>query len=273
MKRQALVISGFLILSLSMTAYVYAQDQRLSTDCRLTRYSYPCLGYDMETAKRMVAEEDERRAAEGRKNAQEHDAKMQAEIQKKEKATADEKRKREQAVAEDSKRKQKQKAWAEAVLKGRGDSSLPIEMPENSKWIIKAGVSKFDDSVGVTAILRANDHIETRRKKSLPSLSLRCQEGVTALFLDWEVYISTHNALVEYRIDKEKLEQKSWLISTDYQATGLTSNSAIALMKKLEKAKSLLVRITPYGESPVATSFDLVGVTEVVANVRTACAW
>lgn len=248
-----------------------AQDSRLSTNCKLHQYSYPCLGYDMETSKRMIAEDDEKRAAALRKAAQEHDDKAREQLERKGQAEAAEKKRKDQAAADVKRRNDEKKAWQQAAS---SSLSPPISLPSGTKWTTKINISKFDDSAGINAYLPANEEIVTRNRSVTPVLVIRCNEAATAFYIDWRVYISTQSTMVEYRIDKAKLEQKIWFISSDHQATGQwNGGSAIPLITELSSAKSLLVRITPYGEAPVSTSFDLSGVREVVANVRKACAW
>lgn len=75
------IVLASAILALLAAFPTQAQDQRLSTDCRLNRYSLPCLGYDMETARRMVQEQDARvqqEAAETRRRTAEEEARQQA---------------------------------------------------------------------------------------------------------------------------------------------------------------------------------------------------
>jgi len=247
-----------------------AQDNRLSTNCKLHQYSYPCLGYDMETAKRMIAEDDEKRAAALRKAAQEHDEKVREQLDRKAQAEAAEKKRRDQAAADLKRRNDEKRSWQKEAL---STLSLPISLPAGTKWTAKINVSKFDDTPGINAYLPANEEVATRNRSTTPVLVMRCNEGVAALYIDWRIYIGTQSTTVQYRIDKAMQEQKTWFISSDHQATGQwNSSSSTPLITELASAQSLLVRITPYGEAPVSTSFDLAGVREVAANVRKACA-
>ncbi len=60
------------------------QDARLATDCRLNPHSLPCLGYDMETARRMAAEQDRQQAETAAANSAEAERRYAEEARQRE---------------------------------------------------------------------------------------------------------------------------------------------------------------------------------------------
>ncbi|HHD81926.1 MAG TPA: hypothetical protein ENK94_01905, partial [Campylobacterales bacterium] len=70
---------------------------------------------------------------------------------------------------------------------------------------------------------------------------------------------------------KNQAVTKRWSISTDHEAT--FPPKSIGFTKDLIKHDKLLVQLTPYGDSPVMTTFDIGGLEEAIKPLRKACNW
>lgn len=122
--------------------------------------------------------------------------------------------------------------------------------------------------------LDAEQTIEGFLESYLPSLILRCQEGqieayiVTGMAPDVEMG-NFDGATVRIRFDDEAAETLNTGRSTDDKA--LFFDNAPQLISRLEAADRMLFQFTPYNASPVETSFDLRGLSEVLPQLRQAC--
>jgi type VI secretion system protein VasI len=107
-----------------------------------------------------------------------------------------------------------------------------------------------------------------------PSLWLRCAEKETNVLIEWGQYLGLDRARLEWRIDEEGPRTDAWHISSDREAVGLWSGgTAIPFIRTLIDKSKLAVRITPYGESPVTTTFPISGLRAAVTPLREACGW
>lgn len=75
-----------------------------------------------------------------------------------------------------------------------------------------------------------------------------------------------------HRIDKQKAIKREWSISTNTKAVFYDGN-VIDFIRKLQNGNQLFAQITPYGESPVSTTFNLNGLSEVIKPLQESCNW
>ncbi|WP_439090421.1 type VI secretion system-associated protein TagO [Serratia bockelmannii] len=94
----------------------------------------------------------------------------------------------------------------------------------------------------------------------------------TELFINWETFLGIDGTRVLTRIDSQKAVNRTWQISTDNKAT-FYSGQTISFIKELMKSKKMFVQITPYGENPAQTTFDLSGLSTAIKPLREACKW
>ncbi|MXD46990.1 type VI secretion protein, partial [Escherichia coli] len=91
-----------------------------------------------------------------------------------------------------------------------------------------------------------------------PVLYIACRENKTEVFLDWRTYLGLEQTQMLYRLDKQKAVERSWRISTNSEAVSYDGNN-IDFIHKLANADKMYTQITPYGENPIDTTFDLSG--------------
>lgn len=141
------------------------------------------------------------------------------------------------------------------------------------KWRLASKTSPVDDSKNVYISLNANETIRSPFGESItPSLYILCREKKTEMFLNWDVYLGLNETQMLYRLDKQKAVTHEWGISTDTKAVFYRGKD-IDFIKMLAKSSNLFVRITPYNENPVQTTFDLTGLAEALKPVQAACGW
>jgi len=109
-------------------------------------------------------------------------------------------------------------------------------------------------------------------------LLLRCMENTTAVvfrFNDQFMASIQSYGVIEYRIDKSPIVWRLYTQeSTDNMALGLwRGRAAIPFIKSLLGHETLLVRATPFNESPVTLTYDISGIDNAIAPLRKTCRW
>ena len=137
-------------------------------------------------------------------------------------------------------------------------------------WEVSTDLSKIDDSTSVTALLTASQPIGAGYKQAIPTAVARCKEGDLDFYIVWGMFIGSSKHPVTMRLDSDDAGIENWSVSTDHKATFYSGNVNV-LFEALTKAKKLMVRTTPYGESPVITSFDISGFSNVHPAILKAC--
>lgn len=156
--------------------------------------------------------------------------------------------------------------------------SLGVDKPITSvtegkgKWIVRSEKSPINDATNVVLYLKSEKEVRSGYNTVSPSLIIRCSEKKTNAYIIWDLYLGMDSTTMLTRLDKESAVTKSWSISTDYKAV-FVSGSDVAFAKELMLHKTLLVQITPYGESPVMTTFEIGGLTDAIKPLREACNW
>ena len=159
------------------------------------------------------------------------------------------------------------------------DSTLASPDELAGAWDLKVEKSKILDTIDVFLGVLSKEPVQCRRFGSAQKiiLQLRCMENTTAVL----IYGNCHFASgfsgygdVYLRIDSEKAFVTSMDASTDGQAIGLFSGGrSIPFAKRLMGKKSLIVRVTPYNQSPITVEFPLEGLSEAIEPLRASCNW
>ena len=147
--------------------------------------------------------------------------------------------------------------------------------PSKPEWLVKQETSRMDGSPSVFMTMLAEEPIATGYgSRTFPSMHIRCMERVTSLFIAADWFLGSRPAPIMFRIDQEKPVQQSWIASTDSKAVGLWNGAvAIPFLKSLMGKEALLVRVTPYNESPKETAFPLSDLAKAIEPLRKACGW
>ena len=143
------------------------------------------------------------------------------------------------------------------------------------EWDKRVDRSEFDDTKSVYLTLLADKPVAVGRYNVVtPELWVRCHENTTAFYIIFEEFLGSRGIKVEYRIDRQTTRETRWLISSNSTAAGLWNGSgSIPFIRKLFGAERLLIRVTPYNESPVTVSFAIGGLRTAVAELAEACNW
>lgn len=159
----------------------------------------------------------------------------------------------------------------------------PAEEPAESvadtgKWEVSEDVSAFDDTRTVILSLESSEPIRGQFGPPGPAvLILRCMENTTAAYLLLnDLFLSDIEGygMVEYRIDEQQANAIRMWSSTDNKALGLwDGGKSIPFIKTLIDGERIVLRATPFNESPVEFAFDLAGLETAITSLREACAW
>lgn len=160
----------------------------------------------------------------------------------------------------------------------KAKSSQAPKMPKpivEGKWQTNSSKSKFDDSTNVFLWLDAKFEVQISVYETvLPRLYLRCFENEVSLFIDFDHFLGSREALVEYRIGDEKMRSRNWSISTDHRAIGLWRNRhAIPFIKSLYGHDRFLFRMIPYSEKPVEVEFEIAKLEQSIQPLAKQCGW
>lgn len=146
-----------------------------------------------------------------------------------------------------------------------------LTIPETGGWAVRSEISPIDDSTNVMLRLESDEEVYGSFGSSRPSLHLQCRENRTDAYVYWGTYVDNEAVAVLTRFDSEKATEQRWSISTDRNAT--FAPKPIAFIRKLLEHERFLAQVTPYGKSPVLTTFTLNGLAEAVKPLVEACHW
>lgn len=154
----------------------------------------------------------------------------------------------------------------------------PFVPDDIGKWEVTFEVSRMTDDQNVTLWLESNEALRgPRGRPAAARLLLRCTEKTTSIALAFEgltVASAAGHGLVEYRVDKGKMQRIEMSHNTSFEALGLwRSADALPFVRSLFAHDELLVRVTPVAGNPVIVSFPITRVEAAAVPLREACGW
>lgn len=144
-----------------------------------------------------------------------------------------------------------------------------VEKETEGKWGISTDVSPIDDSKTVICRLEADESVRVGYDTIKPTMIVRYKESELEAYIVYDTFLGSDSIPVTLRFGKGNAESATWTISTDHKATFIRGDIA-QFINRLERVDSLVVRLTPYGESPVTVSFSPKGVDKVKDAIRKA---
>jgi len=150
-------------------------------------------------------------------------------------------------------------------------NTLPIE---TGGWQSSFGTSQFDNSKTVFLNLLADNPVQGWLTTYTPSLSVRCQEHNLDVYISVGMQINVEygmyqSATIRIRFDHETAKSLVADESTDGQALFFRNPGEI-IYSMLDHDK-LIFGFTPFNASPVVTTFNLVGLSNVIQPLEEAC--
>ncbi len=153
------------------------------------------------------------------------------------------------------------------------NNSTTVTKNNKGKWQEFTNIDPMTDKKVIVLSLDAEKPIYTKLsfEENIPSLYIRCKNNKTEAYISWNAYLGIDTTRVTYRIDKQKKHTLYWAVSTDYKASFAPSGYRFA--KKLLNHKKLVVSLTPYGDNPVTTVFNISGFENAATNLKKLCNW
>lgn len=143
------------------------------------------------------------------------------------------------------------------------------ELSLNGKWETNASVNQIDDTETAFAILEATSGVGRYGNKV--RLIARCKSNKTEVFVNWDSYLGMDSTDVVSRIGANKAEKRSWLLSTDRNASFIPK--PIQFLKQMMEADKLVLQTVPYGQNQITAIFDTTGLSNAIIPLREACNW
>ncbi len=139
-------------------------------------------------------------------------------------------------------------------------STAPSDPPG---WKLRTDTSPIDDSKSYFLSRDAEEPIGSGFMRSTPTLMIRHKEGELEVYITMGQYLGSDTATVTVRIGSSPATQSEWSLSTDGKAIFYPADHA-SFVRQLLANDRLVVRLTPFSESPVTATFDLEGLREAI---------
>ncbi len=159
---------------------------------------------------------------------------------------------------------------------GRDPEIVAVET--DGKWQVETKKSEFKDTTDVYLSVATDENLDCGMFDHEPgTLLLRCMENKTAAMLITGCHMASGFSgygRVEYRVDNKAAMKRNFDASTDNKALGLwDGGDAIPFIKELIDGKTLIMRFTPFNESPTTAKFDISGLAKAIEPLREECGW
>jgi type VI secretion system protein VasI len=143
------------------------------------------------------------------------------------------------------------------------------------RWNFSSENSDIDDSLSIYLSVKADKPFRgTLNKPTYASLHLRCAENTTSFYIHWDIFLSTNDMNMMYRIDQQSAVTKRFDVSSSHEGLGYFSGSkSIPLIKSMLGHNTFLAKVTPYGHDSVSATFDITGLDKAIGALRRVCKW
>jgi len=131
------------------------------------------------------------------------------------------------------------------------------EKASDSKWIESISINPLDDSLTVVLI----------NEESSESLIVRHSLGKLDLYITCRKYLGHNSTEVTYRVGKSEAQTDVWVISSDNKAVFYSGNVE-ELLQQMIDSDTFVSQITPYGEVPITTVFDIRGLKQLLIKYK-----
>lgn len=167
-----------------------------------------------------------------------------------------------------------------------------------SKWTASEKTDPLNGKTIITFVLQADSGKSHLVGKPI-SLIIRWTAGKNELYISWGNYLGKEGSWVSTKFDDGAIEINSWSLSTDESATFLperimtekdpvngnvrfkkrqknhdkNEDDIIRFIKQLRDSKQLIVRVTPFRESPLTAIFDIRGLGSIAQSYNERLKW
>lgn len=166
---------------------------------------------------------------------------------------------------------------ADRVLRGEDYAAENVSTPldwGHLNWEVLRWRSAMDDRPAISLTVESVRPFTYNGRRVTPSLTLRCQENRTQLYLDIDGMFDVtgyDGVRIRWRLDSDAAVSEIWSESTDMKAA--FSPRAIAMARKMRGGERLLVEFIPYRQSPEISEFLLHGLEVHLPALAETCGW
>jgi len=136
-------------------------------------------------------------------------------------------------------------------------------------WQLRTDVSPIDDSKSYFLSREATEPVGSGFMSSTPTLMVRYKERELEVYVTFGTYLGSDSTPVTVRMGTSPASQEEWGLSTDGKAIFCPTDDS-AFVDQLLQNDRLVIRLTPFGESPVTATFDLTGLAEASKPMKAA---
>jgi type VI secretion system protein VasI len=134
-------------------------------------------------------------------------------------------------------------------------------------WQLTTATSPIDDSKTFILSRAADTPVGSGFMRSTPTLIIRHKERVLEVYINFGMYLGSDSTIVTTRMGSSPAKSAEWGLSTDGKAIFCPTPSH-RFVKSLLANDRLVVRLTPFGESPVTSTFELRGLASTIRPMR-----
>lgn len=164
-------------------------------------------------------------------------------------------------------------AWRTKVASDNSDP-LPEKKPANVK-LPDSGMWTVDviNNNQVSAVLKADDYQKNSNNITYrPKLILSCTDNKTTLKFETAEILGTEKALIKMAFSNNKVKQKHWNVTADYQSA--LAPDPINTAREIRDHSQVEVFFNPFEtNAPKTTHFDLHNSRDIVREIAERCSW
>lgn len=147
----------------------------------------------------------------------------------------------------------------------------------DNKWDVRIESSDFDDTKSVFISTKSESDLSCGFLSQRPAtLTIRCMENTTSVLFTTNCHVTDIQdyGKVDVRLDRDPAFVVNTYASTNNKTLGLwEGHRSIPFIKKMFGKDQMVIRFTPFSESPVTAKFDVSGLEETIKPLRESCGW
>lgn len=145
-------------------------------------------------------------------------------------------------------------------------------------WRVSQQTNSNDGSNTVVVSSDAEGRISKHSSISKTPIAIQCVEHQTSVLVWTGVPAaltpgSDPEYTVQYRVDSHRTQTEQWKATTYGDGLEVSGQRAVALARRLARARVLKFRFMPLDSKPITMTYNLDGLEKVLPKVQHACDW
>jgi len=164
------------------------------------------------------------------------------------------------------------------TVRSTSEPAPAAQMNAPSAWRMNVTQSGMTDQTNVVLTAVSDTPVQCSWGGGYLTLTARCVENTTALVISGDCHMTSsvydNSGTVTYRLDDASPATWQMDAATNSRALGLwRGGQSIAQIQRMLGKDTLRVRVQPFGQNAVETTFDISGLNEIIGPLRRACHW